>query len=107
MIQQPPSSQEQKAVYEEIADALFASVPDDWTQINLFVSVESVDRPSLSISGANNEPLLKTPVDSLYPAIYRLIDIFKTSDRHFKGAKYRLVWDDSIEDWQMSVGIRW
>lgn len=107
MKQQPPSAQDQQAVYQELANALFSSVPDDWAQIELLVEVESVDRPRLKISGASKEPLLKTPDDSLYPAVYRFIDLFRESDRHFKSASYRLLWDESTEDWQMSVDFQW
>ena len=107
MTQQQPPSQEQQAVYEKIADALFINVPDDWTQIDLRIIVESPDQPRLEIAGPDDAPLLRAPDDTLYPAVYHLIDLFKKSGQIFRAANYRLTWDESTEDWQMTVDYQW
>jgi hypothetical protein len=102
-----PNPREQQAVYQEMANALFVSVPNGWTRIRILIKVPSPDQPILEIAGPDHTPLLKTPEESLYSAVYRLIDLFRNTGSLFKEVDYKLDWDESSEDWKMTVDFKW
>ena len=72
-----PSQNEQQEAYQKIAEALFKSIPNDWTECLLEINVHDLNTPEISITGYKKSPLKNIPDDDLYSAVYYLIDLFK------------------------------
>ena len=98
-----PDHEAQQAIYQEIADALFLSVPDGWNEIQLSLVVLSAEQHKVEISGPGGCPAQSTPDDSLYLATYRLVDLFIESGRLFREVVIGLVSIEGGDDWKISA----
>jgi hypothetical protein len=95
---------EHQVVYQEIADALFASVPDSWTAIHLSLERAGPEPGGFlhSITSPQGFPPV-VPVPELYDATLKLDELLQNDGGTLRAAAFRLNWDDASEAWTFQV----
>ena len=88
-------------IYQQIADALFASVSAEWTQILLTLERASPEPGGFLHSITSPEGLAPVaPVDALYDTTRELDELLRTEGVTLRAATFLVIWDDETESWR-------